>query len=245
MPGFTANVDVSNLMNRMAAYSDQFPYAVAVALTKTAKDAQAEVKRQLPVVFNNPTRYTLNSTYITPAKKADAVPSAEVFFKTDAVRGTPAVKYIFPEVYGGQRYVKRFERALQLAGILPKGMVTVPGKGTSLDRYGNLSAGLINAMLSQLKANSDQYQNATDSKRSRRTRKVRGEFFVARPGSHLPEGIYLRSGSKLKSFVLFVASPTYKKRLPFESIIRGVFDERIGPNFDDALGRAIATARRP
>jgi len=246
MPSSPASVDVSNLMARMSRYQKQFPYAVAVALTRTAKDAQPAVRSAMQQAFDRPTPYTLNSTYVTPAKKTDATPMADVFFKTDASKGTPAAKYIYPEVYGGQRNQKRYERALRAARVLPAGMMTVPGAGVKLDAYGNMPAGLINAMLSQLGANPDAYQNSTSSKRSRRTRKVRGQFFVGRPGGgHLPLGVYLRNGRKLSPFLIFISSANYHQRLPFRETVERVFDERFYLNFDAALASAIATAREP
>src|ERR1051325_4706485 len=129
MAGFSATVDVQNLMRRMSAYEKQFPFATALALTRTAKDAQPAVRARMQKDFDRPTPFTLNSTYITPAKKTDPVPTADVYFKNEASKGTPAAKYIAPEVFGGQRGQKRFEHALRAAGILPQGMVTVPGAG--------------------------------------------------------------------------------------------------------------------
>ena len=244
MPSFQASVDVTNLMARMAAYEDQFPFAVASALTKTAKDAQQAVRQSMQKVFDRPTPYALNGTYVNPAKKTDPTPAAQLFFKNEASGGTPAVRFIAPEVYGGARNQKRYEMAMRAAGVLPSGMVTVPGDAGLLDRYGNLPAGLINAMLSQIGANRDAYQNATDSKRSRRTRKVRGQFFIGRPGGgRLPLGVWLRQGRSLKPFLLFVRQASYKVRLPFKEVVDSTFEQRFYPNFDQALARAIATAR--
>lgn len=239
-----ATVDVSNLMARMGRYQNQFPFAVASALTRTAKDAQPVVRTAMQRVFDRPTPYTLNSTYISPARKQDPTPTADVFFKNEASKGTPAAKYIYPEVYGGQRNQKRYERALRAAGVLPSGMITVPGAGVKLDNYGNVAAGLINSMLSQLGANPDAYQNSSGSRRSRRTRKVRGQFFVGRPGGgHLPLGVWLRKGRKLSPFLMFVKSASYHQRLPFRQEVEQVFEARFYSNFDSALATAIATAK--
>lgn len=244
MAGFGATVDVQNLMRRMSAHEKQFPYAIALALTRTAKDAQPAVQARMQKDFDRPTPYTLNSTYVLPAKKTDPVPTADVYFKNESSKGTPAAKYIAPEVFGGHRGQKRYERALRAAGRLPAGMVTVPGSGAQLDKYGNVPAGLINAMLSQLGSNPDAYQNATGSKRSRRTRKVRGQFFIGRPGGgRLPLGVWLRQGDKLVPFLLFVKQATYTKRLGFREAVAETFEQRFAINFDDALAKAISTAR--
>lgn len=246
-PGLKAVADVARLKTKMSAYEKQFPYATALALTRTAQSAQAAVGRSMQNRFDRPTPWALRGTYIKPASYKDPNPEAEVFLKTDAYGGTPAVKFLYPEVRGGMRNVKRYERALQAAGILPRGMFTVPGTRVKLDRYGNMAAGLINAMLTQLKVNPDAYQNATDSKRSRRTRKLRGGFFVVRKGDRLkPEGIWYRNPNQKRStypFLVFVGRAGYKPRLPFDDIVRSDFNQTFAANFDDALAKAIATAR--
>lgn len=252
MPTATASVDVSNLMARMSRYQAQFPFALASALTKTAKDAQPVVRTLMQQVFDRPTPYTLNSTYITPAKKSDPTPSADVFFKNETSKGTPAAKYIFPEVYGGERNVKRFERALRAARVLPAGMVTMPGGGAKLDQYGNIPASMYSLLLSQLGASPDEYQNQTVTSKAKRGRRLKrgGNYFVlrARRGK-LPPGIYERFafgfGSAVKPIIVFVSRANYSKRLPFAEAVAGVFEKQFYPNFDAALARAIATARDP
>lgn len=246
-PGLKVLAEVERLKDRLSTYEKQFPYATALALTRTAQAGQAAVVRSMQSRFDRPTPWTLRGTYIKPASYRDANPEAEVFLKTDGYGGTPAVKFLYPEVRGGKRNIKRYERALQAAGILPRGMFTVPGTKVKLDRYGNMSAGLINAMLTQLKANPDAYQNATDSKRSRRTRKLRGGFFVVRKGDRLkPEGIWYRNPNQKRSvypFLVFVSRAGYRPVLPFDDVVRTAFNQTFATNFDDALAKAIATAR--
>src|SRR3546814_8034127 len=47
------------------------------------------------------------SLYVKPATKTRLY--ANVYFREFASKGTPAVKYLGPEVYGGKRRVKRSE----------------------------------------------------------------------------------------------------------------------------------------
>lgn len=251
MAGFSATIDVQNLMRRMSAYEKQFPFAAALALTRTAKDAQPAVRARMQKDFDRPTPFTLNSTYITPAKKTDPVPTADVYFKNEASKGTPAAKYIAPEVFGGQRGQKRFERALRAAGILPQGMVTVPGAGAKLDQYGNIPASFFSRVLSQLSASSDQYQNQTSGSKAKRAKKNArgGEYFAVkvRRGSLAP-GIYERFafgfGSAVRPVLLFVSHATYRKRLGFREAVVDVFEQRFAANFDDSLAKAISTAKQ-
>lgn len=62
-----------------ALVRQETPFAIAVALTKTAKDAQAEVERRMPVLLDKPTTFTKRGVGISPARKAR--PVAQVFVK--------------------------------------------------------------------------------------------------------------------------------------------------------------------
>jgi len=147
MPTSPASVDVSNLMTRMSRYQSQFPFATAVALTQTAKDAQPAVRTAMQQVFDRPTAYTLNSTYITPAKKTDPVPFADVFFKNETTKGTPAAAYIYPEVYGGQRNRVHHNTATNNATFTELGNArsadnTFAASSVSLDRRLDIASNL-------------------------------------------------------------------------------------------------------
>src|SRR5690606_9175761 len=69
----------------------QFRFAQAVALTRTAQFAQMDIRSKLPKLFDRPTPYTQNSTYVrraTPAK-----PVAEVGFRGN----NPERHYLAPQ----------------------------------------------------------------------------------------------------------------------------------------------------
>lgn len=48
----------------------EIPFAMALTATRTAKAAQLALKDEISRVFDNPTPWILNSTYILAAKKA-------------------------------------------------------------------------------------------------------------------------------------------------------------------------------
>ncbi len=83
---------------------EQVPFATALALTRTAEDAREEHRRLLPVVFDRPTRYTMNALRVTTSNKYTL--KASVFFKDPPGRGR---HYLMPQVEGGSRPHKRFE----------------------------------------------------------------------------------------------------------------------------------------
>lgn len=191
--------------------------ALATALTRTAGDVKKALQAALPRVFDRPTPYTMNSLYVRTAT-ADRL-AASVYFKDDSATskgGTPATKYLLPQVESGQRRVKRFERALQAFGALPAGWGTVPGQGALLDAYGNWSRAQIMGMLGQLSKSRDvgpqKRQTATQ-------RKAGGQYFVVKPGTagRVAPGVYQREllGRNITPVVLFVELPTYSKRFDF------------------------------
>src|SRR5271157_979482 len=74
---------------------------MAKALTQT------DIVQTMTQVFDRPTPYALNSTYVVPATK-DRLESF-VQLKNGAAKGTPAIKFLDPEVFGEERNPKRGE----------------------------------------------------------------------------------------------------------------------------------------
>lgn len=219
-------------------------FACAIALTKTAKLAKADVKDAMTRVFDRPTPFTLNSVYAKPARKNDLV--AGVFFRDTATKGTPASKYIFPEVYGGGRRLKRSERSLQAAGKMPAGMFSTPGPGAELDRYGNVNRGQIVKLLSYLKASHDPAQNRNPEGRQRGKRKNEHYFAILKATGPLTPGVFKRVGDKGRGFVKvlnYTDSPSYSKRLPFAEIVGATVDREFLDQFDMAFASVVSHAK--
>lgn len=232
----------------------QLPYAAARALTDTAKLAQAEYRQRLPGIFDRPTPYTMNSSRVVPARKDSLQASVEL--RDFAAKGTPAAKYLGPEILGGERNVKRFERALANAGIRPPQGYAVPGRGATLDSYGNMSRGQIGQILSQLNAMSDRSRNVSAKTTARLGRKgllVRhgsrlapGQYFVAtskRDGQ--PLGIYkLVSRGRVEPVMIFPRrAPRYAPRLDFYGLMEKSYRANFGRLLGEWLDKAVATAR--
>ena len=108
----------------------QLPFATAKALTLTAKAASEAGRKEIPQVFKSPTPYTQNSIAFTPATKQAL--TAKVFVKDRVSKGgTPPARYLLPEVRGGDRNLKRFEKTLRDTRVLPTGLFAVPGSAAS------------------------------------------------------------------------------------------------------------------
>lgn len=221
--------------------------AVAVALTRTAKDIQAEEKAEIGRVFDRPTAYTLGSVFITPATRTKL--SAKIWLKSkmDAGKGTAAEDYLLPQIRGGERKLKRFERALAAIGLLPPGMYCVPAAGAKIDGFGNPDRGQIVQILAWMQAFAENGYRANMTERRKAmlkagTSKQRGMsyFVVSQRGQRLPMGIWQRTefgklGSAVKPVYLFVKAPKYQARWDFLAVAERKQNEVWDGNYAKAV----------
>ena len=236
-----ATVTVSDAGRIFTAIENKISRATAKTLSAIAKNVRDEVTAELPKVFDRPTPWTMRSLYWRGASVDKGRMTATVWFKDFAAKGTPADKYLRPQVLGGGRGQKRMERGLQQAGILPAGMMVVPGRSAKLDAYGNISRGQIVQILAYFRAFGEQgyAANMTDKRRknlardkvSRATGAVRKGFsyFVLRQVHNgLPPGVYMRLqyGEQvvLRPILIFIRSANYRPRLAFYDIASKVAD---------------------
>lgn len=232
--------DAIAAMERLSG--DQPAAALADALNHTANQARIALRAEISSVFDRPTPFTLNAMRVLYAKPKTL--DAAVFVKDEkdgASKGFAPEDWFKPQVEGGPRSSKRSEDMLRTAGILPSGMFVVPGKGARLDRYGNLSRGHMNQILSGLKAAEDRSgasANATGSKRSRR--KGHGAaFFVMRDRSGKAFGVGERRGKSLSVVLAFVSQPQYTQRLDFYAVVDKVADDNLETNIDLAVTKLL------
>lgn len=243
-------IDTAGLKRRFGdIVENQIPFAAARALTQTAKQAQAAVRTTMLEVFEQPTPYTLNSTFVRPATKSRLV--ARVWLKDEAVKAIAPAKYLLPQVEGGGRRMKRSEVALQNAGILPPGWYLVPGKSVRLDGWGNVPRGLMLQIISDLRASpevgyrANRLTKAQARERGKRFRESR--FFVVPPGSKAQPGIYRKIDSAFgrgaQPVFIFTAQPQYQKRLNFYGVVERISRQHLEENFAASLADALRTAR--
>lgn len=233
---------VKRVTEELAKAEKQVTFATAVALTRTAQIAKREVEAEMPKVFDRPTRWSLNSLRLIPAKKDRLV--ARVEMKNEADKSAPATRWLNPEIDGGPRQDKASERNLRRRWILPAGKYIAPGKGARLDRFGNITKGAITKALSGIGGFSESgfSANATGSKRSKRKGNAK-RYFVIRRGS-TPIGIAERtSRSRMHVLLAFVSRPIYKRRLDFYGIGDKVVKRHLKDQFEKAYAKAMRTAR--
>ncbi len=236
--------NIKEIVNAINADQKHLRLSAAIALTKTAKAAQEELRKEMERAFDRPTPYALNSTYVRTANVNRL--QAEVGIKDEAVKGTPAVNFLGPQIGGGERRLKRFEKALQAHSLLPQGMYAVPGSAAEIDGYGNMSKGQIMKILSALRA-AEMYSGYSANrarklpgltvakKRRANAKKKQAEYFVGRPGGgRLPLGIWqvfrFGHGSAVKPVVIYTSKAQYKSRFDFAGIV-----DRVAARDFDAL----------
>ena len=224
----------SNIREVMADVAEihrrHIPFATIYGLTLTGRDVKDEEVSVMKRVFDRPTPYTLNALWAWKATRNNPVSTVE--FKTGG--GTPAKRFLNPEVHGGLRSQRSSER--QIAPLLRGYGYLVPARGTPLNAYGNVTGGTMRKVISQLKVSSDPTANASGSKRSKRKRKT-AAFFVPKRGNMVME----RKGDQVKPFLIAVRAPHYRKRFPFYETAERVVAARMDKNFTIALERAIST----
>lgn len=210
------------------------PYAAATALTRTAKRAQQAIIAEMPQVFDRPTPYTLNSTFVQPASVKTM--TARVAVKDWASNnGTLPEDYLLPAVLGGGRKEKRFERNMRYAGLLARGERAVLGQEAPLDAFGNLRRGEMQRILTATHSSFDPAQNRSNSPRSLKNAK-KAPYFAGRVKRTW--GVWRREGRRLRPVLVFVRrAPQYRARLDFDGIA-----ERTTREFFEAEFRAAAEA---
>lgn len=241
------SVDAQGLARQLGALvGTQVPFATALALTKSAQAGQHAEEAAIGMVFDRPTSYARGGVRIEPATKAKLW--ASVKLKDDANKGVPAAKFLNAEVYGGERSLKGSERALRSAGILPDGMMAVPGSAAKIDSYGNMDRGQLMQILSYLKAQSTGgYTRAISKGRAAKLKREGISYLVGRIGRNGPMGIYERRGFahgvSRRPLLIFVKAPRYSVRLPFHKIATNAATAAFPAEFERAMDFALRTAR--
>lgn len=216
----------------------QVPYITSLALTETAKLVREEHRELLPQIFDRPTPYTMRSLQVTPSRKETLV--SRVWFKDQPGRSQ---HYLMPQVEGGGRPHKRFERWLIARGIMQAGEYAIPASGARLNAYGNISPGSITQILSQFAAGPDAHQWET-AKSRKRAGPGRARYFVPKPGSKLRRGVWVRRGkSSIAPVLLFVGGVGYQPRYDFAGISRRSAEAIFPRVFEAAFVRVLDRAR--
>ena len=229
-----ATIDISDLQKKFSHISRELlPSITAAAVNRTAEYVKDTETQQIPQHLDRPTPFTQKAVFVGRYARKSGPWERDVFLRDQAANGTPPVKYLAPEVYGGPRRHKRFERALIAAGIMEPNEWAVTAGSYKTNQYGNIPAGTYTRLLSQVKASRDAMQNVTPTSRAKGKRQGKVQYFAARNVPHLRRGIYARKGEfSLQPVLLFTTSkPMYPKRFDFRGIARKAYAEEFARQF--------------
>jgi hypothetical protein len=190
-------VDISGFVSKVKGLRERdIPYVTSLALNNTAGFVIKAISAEMPSIFDRPVPYTLRALTFDRATKQQVRTTARV----KNTEGGRALSYLNPEVYGGSRSVKAFERLMRSSGAMPTSMFMVPGPAAKLDSYGNVSRGQLVQIISYFRSfgTAAKRQNMTDKRRSslwngrKGANPVAGKRYFALPRKRgrLPPGIY-------------------------------------------------------
>lgn len=234
----------------------QLPFASARTLTMLANETRLAIERDMPLVFDRPTDFSIKALQSIRADKTNQVASV-LFKQSQAAAGKSMNEHMRPGVDGAPaRAQKKTEFLLTKLGDLPPGWVTVPGNKMPLDSYGNLAGSYYKQIINvlQLKVNTRYASGRAVSKASQK-RAVRlgvaNELFAVAPGHNtkakgggwLPPGVYKHlPGKKLLQMLKFVKKASYTPRLDMVQIAKDTIATRAVPLFEDSVVKALDTA---
>jgi hypothetical protein len=264
----TVSVQVTGLeavRARLSAFSQRrFNATVATAMTRTVLAARDAVRGQLSASIDRPTPYTVRGLFVRTASAQRL--TARLWYGDEPVSNqTPQSRYLYPQVHGGGRKLKRFELALQARGAMPKGWFAIPGPGAKMDGYGNVQRGQIQQILSQLGTelvtgySRTLRQRDGESGKAFKRRKQRafgkaGGQYVGLPDGRgkLPPGVYIHRGrdfgakmgygrtGKLTPVLFYVRSVGYRSRFPFYERAQAVVDQQMPMQLERAIAEQTA-----
>lgn len=197
---------IDDLLQGLQGMHRQIPYAAANGINATARRVKGAVYTAMGLVFDRPTPFTMNSLQLTPALAPKTI-EAQVWFKDPPSSSNADRHFLLPQVEGGRRPLKPFERGLVQAFLGKGGRYAVPSKYAKdfgfLDQYGNLGRGQITKLLSIA---GGFHEVGFDMNVRSKAKKMEYFTIVAQNGK-LPPGLYKRvigneAGGRMGRFLL-------------------------------------------
>lgn len=218
------------------------PRAQVVAATRTGAYVFAALKSEMGESFDRVTPWALRGLRYRQATTGR--PEVNIWLEEFAGKGIPAADFLAAEIEGGTRRLKRFEKALQARGLMPKGWFAIPGRQAPLDAYGNVPASFVVRMLSDLQAFGEVGYRA-NRKGDRRGARKTNYFFVPKKGSHLRPGVYWHMPNRMLGCVfVFVSKVSYRKRYDFYGVGRRAYDRVASRFMTEELERLVRRDNR-
>jgi len=218
------------------------PKAVITAADRTGRYVYGALRSEMEESFDRPTLWALNG--LRYRKPTAGKPVVSIWLEEFGGKGIPAAKFLAPQIEGGRRRHKRFERALIERGLMSPLAFAVPGRQAPLDAHGNVPGSFIVRMLSDLQAFGEQGYRANRKGERRGARKT-NYFFVPRKGSSLKPGVYWHLPNRMLGVAfLFVSGASYEKRYDFYGVGQRAYNRVASRFMTDAFNQAIRADNR-
>lgn len=237
--------DFAQVQREIDAIGKQARFAAAKALTQTAVTLRQDVASGLSSELDRPKPQTTRAMRVEKATRDNLT---AVLRFTNRGEGVPAAEYLAHNITGGQRGLKRSELMLRAAGILPPGLVTIPGKAAKLDAYGNMSRGQIVSILSYFRAFGATALNSGRMNRRAKGTRSKAEYFVV-PVRDRRLGLYpgiwrAVNRTDLEPLLMFVSPGVHRKLIKLDDRGRRVVARDFNRLFNAALLDALRSERR-
>lgn len=226
-----------------AVEHERLPSVIRNALNDTVRDARTDVQKEMDTVFDRPTPYARRGVVYDKASRENL--RAAVVVTGDRTKGgLPATAFLGPQIEGGMRTHKAFERQLIQRGHMLKSEVAVPARDTPLNQYGNMTQGFLNRIMADLQidyrgAGATRVRTDKSLKRNKNYRKAR--YFVPKRGGHLFPGVWERDprSRDIKPVMLFIRSESYRIRLKLLDVVEKRAKADLQSNFARHFGRLV------
>ena len=223
----TIDQDLSRATTWTKTVRKQLPFATSVAINNVAFDARKAINQGTKGAFHVPVKFTQNAFLVQKSKKK----SLAAFVYAQDKAGRDRARYLRFGIQGGSRPQKGmdayFANAVPNDGTIPSGAYFMPTSLVKTNASGNVTQATLRRISKGISGD------------------PRGGFFVGTPrGGGRPPGIYRRSREKLHPyFIATTDRPDYRRRFNIESIGAKVIERRFGVHFNQALSKALSTAR--
>lgn len=229
---------------QLATLGKQVPYAASRALNNLAFKANAEIKEHMRRTFQGgPTAFSLRAFSVDKAVKGRLV--ATVALRRDGGY-EKALRHLFTS---GTREWKKVEGWLRAIGLMPAGLMAVPGAGIPLDGRGNIRRPVLNEMLGVLQSPIRNLRVVRKSGHGKAPKAI--GYFVVFPGGHhrLHPGIWKRietgtgTSGAVKPMIMYVRRGHYRQFINLQRIGEETVARHWQAEFSRELTDAMRTAR--
>ena len=234
---FSIKADVDGCLKDLKKVVEkQIPYAISLALNRTAFDCKDEIRKLLPSIFDRPTPWVLNALKVTKdyKKTSDGYKrggTVALEYKSKPHKGFAAAEILSQHIYGGSRTAKRSEWLLRSKGRIPSGSFIIPSRYANIDQYGNVRSSQVMKMLSGLQATFGSHEYSKGKK---------GKMFYV---SRNKKAIFLRQDKEAHPIFWITKSVNYKTIFDPAKIIEITTANVFPKHFADAYNYAMETAK--